>query len=323
MRASQPDSATEVRPLGPLDLARLVTAGPNGMTDQAVTITNLCQPRSFRTSILGLSRRSAMVRSSDAWVCVGKSGIHGLATIRQRSGPRSWELSRLYSNSRSGQVIVRLLESAAAGAGLHGAERVFLRVPADSPTVSAARLAGFFPSHLDTVYQGTARLAGPSHSLFDAESHMRQKRRDDDHSLFRLYNAATPVKVRQLVGMTFDQWASSQEPGPGRSRESVLVVADDVQGWLCTSSRPGRGALTVRLHPDYDTLTPEVVEAGLKRLSGTRSVFAVVEEHAPRLATALEGMGFQARGEFVVLVKSIAQRVLERVPGRSSQAIVE
>ena len=52
---------------------------------------------------------------------------------------------------------------------------------------------------------------------------------------------------------------------------------------------------------------------------GTRNVIAVVEEFAPRLATALEGFGFEARGECIVLVKSIAQRVLESIPG----AVVE
>ena len=289
------------------------------MTDFAITVSGLCQPRSFRTSLLGLSRRNVMAPANDAWVCVGEEGIHGLASVRQRSGPRSWELSRLYADPASDQAVVQLLERAAAGAGLHGAERVFLRVEADSPIVPAARLAGYFPSHIETVYQGTAGSSEPSHSLFDADSHLRPRRPEDDHALFRLYNAATPVKVRQLVGMTFDQWSSSRERGPGRLRESVLMVDGEVQGSLCTSTRFGRGSISVTLHPSYDALTPEVVEAGMGRLKGTRTVYAVVEEFAPRFATALEGFGFEARGEFVVLVKSIAQRVLERIPG----AVVE
>ena len=179
------------------------------------------------------------------------------------------------------------------------------------------------PSHIETVYVGVAGNREPSHSLFDADSHLRDRRSDDNHALFRLYNAATPVKVRQLVGMTFDQWASSPEQAPGRPYEGVLQVEDDVQGWLRTSARSGKGSLAVRLRPDYDALMPEVVEAGLRRLHGTRTVFAIVEEYAPRLATALEGLGFEAQGEYVVLVKSVARRVLERLPGRSSQATVE
>lgn len=312
-----------VRPLGGLDLARCAVFGPNAMVDHAVTISGLCQPGSFRTSVIGLSRRGVMARPPAAWVGESEGGIVGLASVRQRSGPKSWELSHLYSDSSFDQALVRLLEKAAAGAGSYGAERVFLRVDTDSPVLQTARLAGYFPSHVETVYVGAAAQSEPSHSLFDADSHLRRRRPEDDLALFRLYNAATPVKVRQLVGMTFDQWSSSREPGPGRSQESVLQVEGEVQGWLCTSTRFGRASLSITLHPDYDALTPAVVEAGLRRLKSARTVYAVAEEYAPRLATSLEEFGFEPRGECVMLVKSIAQRVLERVPGRSSQAAVE
>ena len=303
------DSGVDVRPLGALDWARCAVVGPRGMTDLAVTLTGLCRPRSFRMSLVGL-------RARNAWALVEHGRVRGLASIRQRSGPRSWELSHLYVGSEPGQAVVRLLERAAAGAGAYGGERVFLRVEADSPIVPTARLAGYFPSHLETVYRGTAGRRDSIHSLFDADSHLWKRLPEHDHALFRLYNAATPVKVRQLVGMTFDQWASSHERGPGKPRESALRVEGDVQGWLRTSARFGTGNLSVRLHPDYDALTPEVVEAGLRRLKETRTVFAVVEEYAPRFATALEGLGFEAQGECVVLVKSVAQRVLEQVPGK-------
>ena len=264
-----------------------------------------------------------MTRPPSAWVCLSDGDIHGLACIRERSGPKSWELYHLYEDSSSDQVVVRILERATAGAAMRGAERVFLRVASDSPVIQAARLAGYFPSHVETVYVGAATQTGPSHSLFDADSHLRPRQPEDDHALFRLYNAATPVKVRQLVGMTFDQWSSSREQGTGRLRDSVLVVDGEVQGTLRISARFGRGSLAVTLHPNYDALTPEVVEAGLRRLKGVRTVYAVAPEFAPRLSTALEGFGFVPQGEYVMLVKSVAQRVLERVPGRSSQAVVE
>ena len=322
------DNGTEVRPLGPLDLVRCAVSGSKGMTNLAVTITGLCRPRSFRMSLIGLSRRSLTPRSRDVWVFVENGSVHGLASIRQRSGPKSWEVSHLFADFSSTHAVVRLLERAAASAGSRGGERVFLRVEVDSPIIPTARLAGYFPSHLETVFRGIPShsepsRSEPSHSLFDADSQFRARRSVDDYALFRLYNAATPVKVRQLVGMTFDQWASSYERSPGRPAESVLVVEGDVRGWLCTSSRLGQGVLAVRLHPSYDGHTREVVEAGLRRLKDTRTVFAIVEEYAPRFATALEGLGFEAQGEYVVLVKSVAQRVLERVPGRSSQAAVE
>lgn len=304
-------------------MVRCALVGPRGMSNLAVTVTGLCRPRSFRMSLVGLSRRGVSFRGRDAWVCLEEGKVHGLASIRRRSGAKSWEISNLYAGSAPGQAFVRLLEMVAAGAGTHGGERVFLRVEADSPIVPTARMAGYFPSHRETVYRGTSGQLGPSHSLFDADSHLRMRRSEDDYALFRLYNSATPVKVRQLVGMTLDQWAASHERGPGRSRDSVLQLEGDARGWLRASARFGAGSLSVRMHPDYDALTPEVVEAGLRRIKGTRTVFAVVEEYAPRLATALEELGFEAQGEFVVLVKSVARQVRERVPAGSSRATVE
>ena len=304
-------------------MVRCAVVGPSGKANLAVTITGLCRPSSFRMSLIGLSRRSLSPRQRETWVCVADGRIRGLASIRKRSGPGSWEISHLYTDSDSDQAVVRLLEMAAVGAGSHGAERVFLRVDADSPITRPARLAGYFPSHRETVYRGAARNWEPSHSLFDADSRLRRRRSEDDHALFRLYNSATPVKVRQLVGMTFDQWASSHEHGPGRQYETVLDVDGEVRGWLSTSARFGMGNLAVRLHPDYDALTSDVVEAGLRRLKGTRTVIAMAEEYSPRLETALERLGFEAQGEYVLLVKSIARRVLERTPARSSQAAVE
>lgn len=293
------------------------------MVDHAVTISGLFRPGSFRTTVIGLSRRGVMARPPASWVGESQGDLVGLASIRQRSGPKSWELSHLYSDSSSDQAVVRLLEMAAAGAGMRGAERVFLRVQSGSHILRAARLAGYFPSHYETVFRGASGLREPSHSLFDADSHLRPRRPEDDHALFRLYNAATPVKVRQLVGMTFDQWASSQEHGPGRSQESVLLVEGEVQGSVRTSASFGRGSLDVTLHPNYDALTREVVEAGLRRLKGARTVYAIAAEYAPRLSTALEEFGFEAQGEYAMLVKSVAQRVTERVPGRSSRVVVE
>ena len=289
----------------------------------AVTITGLCRPSSFRMSLIGLSRRSLSPRQREIWVWVEGGRVRGLVSIRQRSGPGSWEVSQLYTDSDSDQAVARLLEMAAVGAGSHGGERVFLRVEADSPITRPARLAGYFPSHRETGYRRTAGRRGPSHSLFDADSRLRRRRSEDDHALFRLYNSATPVKVRQLVGMTFDQWASSHEHGPGRQYETVLHVDGEVRGWLSTSARFGTGSLAVRLHPDYDALTSDVVEAGLRRLKGTRTVIAIAEEYSPRLDTALERLGFEAHGEYVLLVKSVARRVRERTPARSSQAAVE
>lgn len=187
-----------------------------------------------------------------------------------------------------------------------------------SPAVTVARLAGFFPSHRETLYRGSPRAPEYGRGLFDANSRLRPRAPQDDFALFRLYNATTPVSVRQLSGMTLDQWTASRERAPGRLRELVFDVEADLVGSVRTSApRLAAACIAVELHPDYIALTPDIVDYAVGQLSHGTDVICVVPEYAPHLSRALEDRGFEARTQLVVLVKSMARRVAERVPART------
>ena len=307
-----------------MDAVRCAVTGERAMRSLAITASGLYQPYSFRMSLIGLSKRLLSLQARHTtWVWSDGHHVHGLASVRPRSGTQSWELSHLYTDSLSATPVARLLESVSAAAARSGGQRVFLRLDADSPLVSIARLAGFFPSHSETLYRGTTEGHESGHGLFDANARLRRRRPEDDFGLFRLYNAITPVKVRQLVGMTFDQWSASHERNPGRPYERVFDVDDEVKGWLSTAARFGTGSIAVKLRPDYRALTPDVVAAGLRSLSGSRTVLAMVEEYCSDLGSALVTHGFQPQGTFMVLVKSMAQRVRAEAPARSSRVAVD
>ncbi len=229
-------------------------------------------------------------------------------------------MTHLFVDPSAVDFVPRFLEAAAAEAAPAGSERVFLRLGADSDLVPVARRAGFFPICTETLYQGRTSDTAQARGLFDAAGHLRRRRTEDDHDLFRLYNAATPVKVRQLVGMTFDQWSASRERVPGRRDERVLEVDGSTRGWLVTSLALGFSTIDALLHPDYAALTRDVVDAGLVRLRRSRNVVAIVPDHQPSLAGALEERGLEPVGELVTLVKSTAQSVKERVPAGSLPA---
>ena len=303
-------------------MVRCVLLGESGMSNQALTVTGLCRPHSFRFSLIGLSKRHLSEAARDCtWVWSEGGSVHGLASVRPRSGLKSWELSHLYVDAISESSVTRLLEGVSAAAARSGCERVFLRLSASNPVAQIVRLAGFFPSHGETLYRGATSGDTSRHGLFDADARFRMRRSEDAYGLFRLYNAVTPVKVRQLAGMTFDQWSASHERSPGRLYERVFINDDEVKGWLGVASRFGTANLAVKIHPDYAALTPDVVDSGLRRLTGT--VLAIVEEFTPDLDSALRNRGFERQDEFVVLVKTIAQRARDRVPARSSQVVVE
>ena len=205
--------------------------------------------------------------------------------------------------------MVALLEGAAAGAAAAGAERVFLRLADGCAAIALARRAGFFPCYGETLYRAAPVPSESSRGLFDADSRLRVRAPSDDYALFRLYNAAAPVSVRQMYGMTLEQWAASRERAPGRLRERVFDDAAELKGVVRTSApRLGAAILDVELHPDYIALAPDFADCGLRELSGARSAMCVVPEYAPHMARALEARGFSAEARFAVLVKTMARR---------------
>lgn len=220
-------------------------------------------------------------------------------------------------------TITPLLETAAAHAAASGAERVFLRLADGSLAVTLARRAGFFPSHRETLYRAVPAPAGSARGLFDADARLRPRAPSDDHALFRLYNAATPVSVRQLCGMTLDHWAASRERPRGRARERVFDADAEVKGIVRTAA-PRRGAaiLDVELHPDYIALAPDIVKSAACDLSRARAIIAIVPEYAPHLSRALEAHGFEPQSDFIVLVKSMARRVAERAPAQARTNVI-
>ena len=89
----------------------------------------------------------------------------GLVSARVRSGRRVWEVDRLYLADIRSPINQRpqydpaeaapleLLEHLIEAAGTRQAERVFLRLPSDSPVVSVAQRTGLFPYYEESLLE--------------------------------------------------------------------------------------------------------------------------------------------------------------------------
>ena len=287
----------------------------------AITSAGILKPQSFYTLLSGVSRRRFQTRyRMGALVCLEGGSLRAIAAFRPRSGMKSWEISHLYATPDSGDALIALLEQAAALSAHGGAERVFLRVEADSDITTTARRAGFLPCYLETLYRGQTTVSKSRRGLFDTDAHSMKRGPEHDHALFRLYNETTPVKVRQLVGMTLDQWKDSRERPTGRRAERVVEVDGSVRIWLATSARSGVGQIEVALHPDYTALAPDLIDYALHSLGKAKSVVALAPDYVPLLGGALEERGFKPEAEFAVLVKSTARMARQPVAARTSLA---
>ena len=310
-----------IRPMSPLDVIRWKLQSNRDTSNRVCALSGLGGQATTTPSLIAASKAAlSPSRRRLTWVLCEGVQVVSVATTQRRSGPRSWEVTHLFVPTEMHDQLPELLEKLSQTAAAHGGERVFIRLPQEDTVVDVARHCGFFPSVTEVLYK---RDLGRNMRLptdpTESPSGLREKRLEDEHDLFRLYNAATPTSTRQAFGMTFGQWQASCEQLPGRCDEYVLEEDGAIKGWVRTVRRSGTGHLAATVHPDNEGRLSDLVEMGLRRLRRADSAYAMVPEYEPHLQRVLEFQGFIPVGQYVTSVKSTAVKVEEKA--RATAAI--
>ena len=188
-----------------------------------------------------------------------------------------------------------------------GGHRVFVRVQKDDHLIDDFRVVGFVPCGGELLYKGRR---GASNN--GRPGRLRKKLPEDDYNLFRLYNASTPLEVRCVVGMTFDQWMASRERSRRRCREVVWEENGQVRGWLRAVPHSGVTLLLAMVPPEEKAVTAELLDFGLSSMCRTDMVLCLVPGHQAVIANLLERRGFAVVGEYATLVRSMVTVVREK-----------
>lgn len=294
-----------IKSLDPLDLLRCAFLGEQGKFNRAYTLSSLGQQTPSDFSPIEVSKAGLLLHSTACALVLRDGGsIVGIAAARQRSGPKSWEVTHLLcadANTRLSELLEKVAQTAAS----HGGERVFLRLLRNDPLADVARLSGYFPSFAEVLYKGTVRVR-PASNGFRAP--LRKKTPKDEYDLFRLYNASTPSEVRSVVGMTFEQWMASREQARSKPAQFVLDRDGLIRGWVQTSRWARLGHLAAVVHPDDSASLASLVDFGLERLKETEGVYCLAPEYQVSLHKILEERGLDAVAEYAILVKHMAIR---------------
>ncbi len=241
-------------------------------------------------------------RRRQAWVLAPKGHVSGLVAVRPRSGPSAWEVERLAA-AQPEDLGPELLEHLVLAAASAGAERLFLRLPVDSPWCELAQRSGFTAFTHEQLYliSLSGWVAPPLLSL-------RPRQARDDMGLFRLYCVVAPPTVRQAVGITFQEWQDSREAFP--SRRGLEAVSEDeggIQGWLRLTAWGSAREFAVMAHPlkgDVEGLVSHAL-AGCPPRS---TVSCLVPDYQVALARLLEDYGFVGTARYVGLIRMVAVR---------------
>jgi len=249
-----------------------------------------------------------------AWVSVRGATIRGLISARPRAKRSAWEVEVLINADEDMGVALSLLDRMAVGVAKLGAERVFLRLRAESPLLQVARQAGFFPYCQETLYRahGLAPLEASSIPL-------RARRKGDTLGVFQLYARAVPANIRAIEGATLREWQAALEPWDGRPADLFLEEDGLIVACLRLLAGPcGRfSLLTAADRHDREAL----LRAALARLAGSRSLLCLVPAHDPALAQSLERLGLAPVGEYVALAKRLLKPIGEMAPAKMGTAV--
>ena len=247
-------------------------------------------------------------RGRCAWALVEGQRLHGVLTARARQGPRAWEVEHLYISPRGWERCQELLECCSSTIAQLGAYRLFLRLPEQSPLLAPARQMGFLSGFSERLYEGTnltpQGLAGSSLQL-------RPRTPDDDHLLFRLYNACVPPQVRSANALTLEEWRDAGEFLRGRVQEWVFQ-RDDFLGASLRLSRHGKTCeAEMMVHPQEVELFSPLYEFARERCGVVSRMVWVVPDYQVMLPNILANGGFQPGERYLVLIKGVTVRIKE------------
>lgn len=286
----------------PTDLVALVSYDGKVFANEAMTrdrIGTQASPHPLETAI---EQWFSFATGRHTCVSVKGATLRGLVSARKRATKQAWEIDCLLNAEESDDgVLMSLLDQITEAAGRSGAMRVFLRLPAGTETEQAAARSGFTPYLREAAY--TANLADmTTGQLPDG---FRQRSKADPYPAFQLYNRLVPVEVRQMEGMTFEEWTAGQE-SLGRTRQYVLDSERGILGWLRVAGDGDIGRFD--LLADHGALD-ELVDAGLAKVANRQQAVTLVPAYQVELASRLEQRGFSLAEEYTVMTRRTVRPV--------------
>ncbi|HET9476197.1 MAG TPA: hypothetical protein VFP63_01775 [Dehalococcoidia bacterium] len=296
----------------PTDLVALVSFDGSVYPNEAKPWDRLGLAQRARPWEEALEQWFSFATGKHTWVNVRGATIRGLISARKRAKRTAWEVEVLIDADSDTKVVSNLFGRMVQGVGRTGAERIFVRLEEDSQVVRGARDAGFFPYQRQTLYRLAKRRA-----IAEPGLPMRVRAKDDLHGVYQLYSRVVPANVRGIEGATLREWQAALEPWGGRTHEFVLDEDGAITGWLrLLPGAVGRLAvLGVASHIE------DLLRAGLSQMTGDGPVLVLAADHETGLHRALQDLGFEAEGEYVLMAKRLVILERELVPETTGTAV--
>jgi len=294
-----------IRPIRPTDLPFLITSGADLFPNQARTQARLGRGQEGLLLSAFAGAFAPFSGSRRTWVCTKGGHISALVSLQRRSGRSAWEVDAMLHNPDGcDDDCVDMIERAGFSAGQRGADKLFLRLADDSPSLETARAAGFCTYQRETLFR-----AGAAHPRGDSlpACNLRRRTKHDEFALFMLFNHSVPEAVRRAEGCTFDEWRATREQPSGDVTEYVLEREGNLIAWLRLVTHVG-AQLSALIEPAHGDVASPLIDQALRRLSARGPVLSLVPESCPEFKAALLERDFEATGTLVSMVREVTAR---------------
>jgi len=305
---------TTARPLRPTDLVAL--AASRLQFNEAVTWDHLGRSREGSRLLWPAVESWATLNARPhLWVCTRRGLLVGAASARPRGGRLAWEIDRLaLASGADPDVAATLLNAAAADAMAERVTRIFLRLRRERVEALGARRAAFAPYLTERLYALHGDLISDGG---DVALPWRRRQRIDGFPLFRLYNAVTPLSVRQHEAISYAEWIAAQERRGRCKLDHVLLQNGEAQAWVRAVTDGAVGRIDLVLGPEVADVADALLAQAVRALGARRPIYALVPAYAEATAALLERHGFVVEETYTSLVRRLV--VLDQLaePARS------
>ena len=284
----------------PTDLVALVSYDGKVFANEAMTRDRIGTQDSPHPLETAIEQWFSFATGRHTCVSVKGATLRGLVSARKRASKQAWEVDCLINASDDDNgVLMGLLDQITEAAGKSGAMRIFLRLPSGSESEDSATRSGFMPYVREQVFFGE-ELA-----VADPAERVRRREKADPYPSFQMYNRVVPAEVRQVEGMTFEEWSAAQE-SLGRTRQYVLQDGEHIQGMLRVAGDGDIGRFDIIGVPEG---LDDLLDTAIAKVANRQRAVTLVPEYAVELATRLERRGFAAGEEYTVMARRTVRPV--------------
>ncbi len=299
-----------IRTLNPFDFVRLTFSRMGQLPNLAKPHRKLGPARLCMLEVM--SPKPILGFAPRRYTCVQTRGLKicGLALAQDLGSSTVWEVNSLAVAPESRSSVMDLLNGLILSAGRKGVDRLFLRILGASPCRDEVKAAGFSFYLDEYLYTRSIRSPIPPDSAAP-DLELQPMTRDNDFSVYQIYNAVYPFHVRDAEGHTLEHWRQTRDRNwQGRNTRQFLVLhSGQIVGWVGTREQGRLGYFNIMIRPGSPVSFDDVLPMVESRLSHLDTLLCLASEFANSLMVAMEARGYTLVEQYSRAVRKVTASI--------------